>query len=103
MPRKGIEDAGDSRKTRRGWEDPSSEVEDHVSQDRGASRTSIPPPAGKYEYINIGSHRDELDPTILGKLSAPTAIAVASVHKYWTSTFRKATDNCRIDRVVKIG
>ncbi|KAL2459629.1 RING-type domain-containing protein [Forsythia ovata] len=28
--------------------------------------TSSPP--GKYEYINIGSRRDELDPTVLGKL-----------------------------------
>ncbi|KAL2538505.1 hypothetical protein Fot_19896 [Forsythia ovata] len=26
------------------------------------------PSLDKYEYINIGSHRDELDPTVLGKL-----------------------------------
>ncbi|KAL2538814.1 Uncharacterized protein Fot_20205 [Forsythia ovata] len=47
MPRKGMEDAGDSRRTRRGREDPSSEVEDRVLQDRGVSRTSIHLPAGK--------------------------------------------------------
>ncbi|KAL2479244.1 hypothetical protein Fot_48258 [Forsythia ovata] len=47
-----------------------------------AFRTPVPPPANKYEYINIGSHRDELDPTVLEKLLAPAAIAVASVHKY---------------------
>ncbi|KAL2552563.1 hypothetical protein Fot_06182 [Forsythia ovata] len=93
IPRKGIEDAGDSRRTGRGWKDPSSKVEDRVSQDREASRTPIPSPTGKYGYINIGSCRDELDPTILGKLPTPVAIAAVSVHKYWTSAYGKAADN----------
>ncbi|KAL2538168.1 hypothetical protein Fot_19559 [Forsythia ovata] len=93
IPRKGIEDAGDSRRTGRGWKDPSSEVEDRVSQDQEASRTLILSPTGKYGYINIGSRWDELDPTILGKLPAPAAIAAVSVHKYWTLTYRKAADN----------
>ncbi|KAL2514534.1 hypothetical protein Fot_28505 [Forsythia ovata] len=82
MPKKEMDDAGDSQRTGQGREDPSSNVEDRVPQDRGASRIFIPPPAGKYEYINIGSCRDELDPTVLRKLPAPVAIAVASVHKY---------------------
>ncbi|KAL2520669.1 hypothetical protein Fot_24592 [Forsythia ovata] len=82
MPGKEMEDAENSRKTGRGQEDPSSEVEDRVFQDRGAFQTFIPPPAGKYEYINIGSRRDELDPTVLVKLPAPTAIVAASIHKY---------------------
>ncbi|KAL2514493.1 hypothetical protein Fot_28464 [Forsythia ovata] len=90
MPEKGMDDAGDFQRTGRGLEDPSSDVEDRVPQDRGASRTSIPLPAGKYEYINIGSRRDELDPTVLGKLPAPAAIAVASVSEvldfgFWES------------------
>ncbi|KAL2529993.1 Uncharacterized protein Fot_22594 [Forsythia ovata] len=42
--------------------------------------TSSPP--GKYEFINIGSRQDELDPTVLGKLPPPTANAAASVHKF---------------------
>ncbi|KAL2550430.1 hypothetical protein Fot_11960 [Forsythia ovata] len=40
------------------------------------------PSPSKYEYINIGSHWDELDPTLLGKLPPSTAIAATSVHKY---------------------
>ncbi|KAL2456020.1 hypothetical protein Fot_57131 [Forsythia ovata] len=48
---------------------------------------------GKYEYINIRSRRDELDPTVLGKLPPPAAIATASVHKYWTSAFGKVVDD----------
>ncbi|KAL2550416.1 hypothetical protein Fot_11946 [Forsythia ovata] len=36
---------------------------------------------------------DELDPAVLGKFSALVAIAAASVHKYWTSTFAKDADN----------
>ncbi|KAL2501309.1 hypothetical protein Fot_35157 [Forsythia ovata] len=56
----------------------------------GASRTPMPT---HVECINIEFCRDELDPTVLGKLPVPAAIAVASVHKYWTSTFEKAVDN----------
>ncbi|KAL2487972.1 hypothetical protein Fot_41264 [Forsythia ovata] len=53
-------------------------------------RTPVPPPI---ECINIGFRRDELDPTVLGKLSALVSIAGASVHKYWTSAFSKSADN----------
>ncbi|KAL2550923.1 hypothetical protein Fot_12453 [Forsythia ovata] len=67
-----------------------------------AFRTPVPPPAGIYEYINIGSRRDKLDPTVLRKLPAPTAIAAASVHKYWTSTFGKAVDNAELTELLKL-
>ncbi|KAL2559153.1 hypothetical protein Fot_03892 [Forsythia ovata] len=66
------------------------------------SRTSIPLPPGKYEYNNIGSRQDELDPTVLGKLLAPAAIAAASVHKYWTSAFAKAVDNVELMELLKL-
>ncbi|KAL2478484.1 hypothetical protein Fot_47498 [Forsythia ovata] len=46
-----------------------------------AFRTSVPPPTTKCEYINIGSRRDDLDPTFLGKMAAPISIAAVSVHK----------------------
>ncbi|KAL2479049.1 hypothetical protein Fot_48063 [Forsythia ovata] len=46
-------------------------------------------PHGKYEYINIGSRQDELDPTVLGKLPPPAANAATSVHKYWTSPLER--------------
>ncbi|KAL2501638.1 hypothetical protein Fot_35486 [Forsythia ovata] len=62
--------------------------------------TSLPP--GKYEYINIGSRRDELDPTVLGKLPSPAAKAVASIHKYWTSTFEKAVNNAELTELLKL-
>ncbi|KAL2549929.1 hypothetical protein Fot_11459 [Forsythia ovata] len=60
------------------------------------------PPPSKYEYINIGSRRDDLDPTVLGKLPPPTAIAAASVHKYWTSAFGKAADDAKLTKLLKL-
>ncbi|KAL2489148.1 hypothetical protein Fot_42440 [Forsythia ovata] len=102
---RGMEDDGDvedSQRARRGWEDHSYGVEDRVSHDRGASRTSIPPPPGKPKYINIGSRQDELDPTVLGKLLAPATIAAASVHKYWISNFAKAADNVELMELLKL-
>ncbi|KAL2483276.1 hypothetical protein Fot_44720 [Forsythia ovata] len=102
MPERGMEDAEDPRRARRGPNDPSSGVKDCVLHDRGASRNSIPHSPGKPEYINIGSRHDELDPTALGKLSAPAAIATASVHKYWTSTFRKAAVNAELTELLKL-
>ncbi|KAL2529959.1 hypothetical protein Fot_22560 [Forsythia ovata] len=56
----------------------------------------------KYEYINIGSRRDELDPTVLGKLPPPAAKAAASIHKYWTSAFGKAADNAELTELLKL-
>ncbi|KAL2550178.1 hypothetical protein Fot_11708 [Forsythia ovata] len=65
----------------------------------GAFRTSVPPPV---ERINIEFRWDELDPTVLGKFPAPAAIAAASVHKYWTSAFRKAVDNAELMELLKL-
>ncbi|KAL2489130.1 SPRY domain-containing protein [Forsythia ovata] len=59
----------------------------------------MPPPI---ERINIEFHRDELDPTVLGKLLALAAIAAASVHKYWTSAFEKAADNAELIELLKL-
>ncbi|KAL2513899.1 hypothetical protein Fot_27870 [Forsythia ovata] len=42
------------------------------------------------------------NPTVLGKLPAPAAIAAASVHKYWTSTFGKAADNAELTELLKL-
>ncbi|KAL2514525.1 hypothetical protein Fot_28496 [Forsythia ovata] len=102
MPGKGMDDVGDFRRTGQGREDPFSEVEDHTLQDREASQTPILPPTGKYEYINIGSRRDELDLMVLGKLPVLAAIAAASVHKYCTSTFGKAANNAELTELLKL-
>ncbi|KAL2537977.1 hypothetical protein Fot_19368 [Forsythia ovata] len=67
-----------------------------------AFRAPTSPPPGKYKYINIGSHRDKLDPTVLGKLPPPAAKAAASVHKYWTSAFGKAADNTELTELLKL-
>ncbi|KAL2529594.1 hypothetical protein Fot_22195 [Forsythia ovata] len=60
-----------------------------------AFRTLVPPPV---ECINIGFRWDELDPTVLGKYEP----LVASVHKYWTSTFEKAADNAELIELLKL-
>ncbi|KAL2545226.1 hypothetical protein Fot_14459 [Forsythia ovata] len=65
----------------------------------GAFRTPVSLPV---ERINIGFHRDELDPTILGKLPAPAAIAATSINKYWTSAFEKAADNAELIELLKL-
>ncbi|KAL2529541.1 hypothetical protein Fot_22142 [Forsythia ovata] len=54
------------------------------------------------ECINIGFHRDELDPTVLEKLPVPAAIVVASVHKYWTYAFEKVVDNAELMELLKL-
>ncbi|KAL2489025.1 hypothetical protein Fot_42317 [Forsythia ovata] len=66
------------------------------------SWASTTPPLGKYEYINIGSRQDKLDPTILGKLPPAVANAAASVHKYWTSAFGKATETTEVTELLKL-
>ncbi|KAL2550182.1 hypothetical protein Fot_11712 [Forsythia ovata] len=65
----------------------------------GASLTPLP---HLVERINNGFRQDELDPTVLGKLPVSAAIAAASVHKYWTSAFRKATDNAELMELLKL-
>ncbi|KAL2501693.1 hypothetical protein Fot_35541 [Forsythia ovata] len=65
----------------------------------GAFQTLVSPPV---ERINIEFRQDELDPTVLEKLPTSAAIAAASVHKYWTSTFRKAVDNVKLTELLKL-
>ncbi|KAL2529338.1 hypothetical protein Fot_21939 [Forsythia ovata] len=67
-----------------------------------AFRAPASPPLGKYEYINIGSYQDKLDPTVLGKLPPPVANAAASVHKYWTSAFGKAAETVELTELLKL-
>ncbi|KAL2538827.1 hypothetical protein Fot_20218 [Forsythia ovata] len=67
-----------------------------------ASRTSMSLPLGRYEYINIGAHQDQLDPSILGKLPSAVALAATSIHKYWTSSFGKAVDTAEVTELMKL-
>ncbi|KAL2493817.1 hypothetical protein Fot_37574 [Forsythia ovata] len=67
-----------------------------------ASRASTSSPLGKCEYINIGSRQDKLDPTVLQKLPPAVAIAAASVHKYWTSTFGKTAETAKVTELLKL-
>ncbi|KAL2501443.1 hypothetical protein Fot_35291 [Forsythia ovata] len=67
-----------------------------------ASQASASPHLSKYEYINIGSSQDKLDPTVLGKLPPPVANAAASVHKYWTSAFGKAAETAKVTELLKL-
>ncbi|KAL2542169.1 hypothetical protein Adt_03147 [Abeliophyllum distichum] len=41
--------------------------------------------------MSIRSHHDELDPSVIEMLITFPAIVAASVYKYWTSTWEKAT------------
>ncbi|KAL2538391.1 hypothetical protein Fot_19782 [Forsythia ovata] len=67
-----------------------------------ASQTSMSPPLGRYEYINIGARQDKLDPSVLGKLPPAVALAATSVHKYWTSAFGKAEDTAEVMKLMKL-
>ncbi|KAL2471397.1 hypothetical protein Adt_39533 [Abeliophyllum distichum] len=81
---------------------PSSEAEDCVPKDRGAPQASTLPSASRNEYINIGSHRDELDPTVLEKLPISVATTATSVYKYWTFSFEKAVANAELTELLKL-
>ncbi|KAL2529704.1 hypothetical protein Fot_22305 [Forsythia ovata] len=53
-----------------------------VESGEQASRTSVSPPPGRREYINIGARQDKLDPSVVEKLPSAVALAATSVHKY---------------------
>ncbi|KAL2545844.1 hypothetical protein Fot_15077 [Forsythia ovata] len=55
-----------------------------------ASRTSMSPPPGRCEYINIGARQDKMDPSVLEKL--PPA----------TSAFGKAADTAEVTELMKL-
>ncbi|KAL2554034.1 hypothetical protein Fot_07653 [Forsythia ovata] len=67
-----------------------------------ASRTSISPPLGRCEYINIGAHQDKLNLSVVEKLPSAVALAATSVHKYWTSSFGKAADTAEVTELMKL-
>ncbi|KAL2528596.1 hypothetical protein Fot_02456 [Forsythia ovata] len=71
---------------------PSARKKPKVESGEQASRTPVSLPSGRREYINIGVHQDELDPSFVEKLPSAVALAATSVHKYWTSPFEKAVD-----------
>ncbi|KAL2493614.1 hypothetical protein Fot_37371 [Forsythia ovata] len=77
----------------------SSKRKAETDSQEGAFQTHVLPPV---ECINIRFHRDELDPAVLEKLPASAAIAVASVHKYWTSAFGKAADKAELAELLKL-
>ncbi|KAL2514909.1 hypothetical protein Fot_28880 [Forsythia ovata] len=93
---------GDFRRAKRGRETPLQEAGETTPTPRGVTRTFIPSPYGWTERINIGSRQDELDPANLEKLPTPSAIAVTSVHKYWTSTWVKTVDNAELLEMLKL-
>ncbi|KAL2479154.1 hypothetical protein Fot_48168 [Forsythia ovata] len=96
------DDVVNSMMVKRGQMTLPQETRESTSPLQGATRASIPAPYGWAEHINIGSHKDELDPAILEKLPALSAMAVAFVHKYWTSTWAKATDNADLSEMIKM-
>ncbi|KAL2529367.1 hypothetical protein Fot_21968 [Forsythia ovata] len=81
---------------------PPQETKEINPHHQGVTWTSIPAPFGWAERINIGSHQDELDPTILEKLPAPFSMATTSVHKYWTSSWVKMADNEDLSEMIRI-
>ncbi|KAL2526053.1 hypothetical protein Adt_11107 [Abeliophyllum distichum] len=54
------------------------------------------------ERINIWFRLDELDPEILERLSPPSTMVVAFVHKYWTTIWAKATDGADLHKMIRI-
>ncbi|KAL2458866.1 Uncharacterized protein Fot_55429 [Forsythia ovata] len=81
---------------------PSVKRKPKVESEEQASRTPVSPPPGRGKYINIGACQDELDPSVVEKLSSAVALAAISVHKYWTSSFGKAVDTAEVAELIKL-
>ncbi|KAL2559918.1 hypothetical protein Fot_04657 [Forsythia ovata] len=81
---------------------PSVKRKPKVESREQASRTSMSPPPGRCEYINIGARQDKLDPSVVEKLPSAVALAATSVHKYWTSSFGKAADTAEVTELMKL-
>ncbi|KAL2509192.1 hypothetical protein Fot_32839 [Forsythia ovata] len=73
-----------------------------VESGEQAHRTSMSPPLGRCEYINIGTRQDKLDPLVVEKLPLAVALAATSVYKYWTSSFGKAVDAAEVTELMKL-
>ncbi|KAL2489272.1 hypothetical protein Fot_42564 [Forsythia ovata] len=81
---------------------PSAGKKPKVDSGEQASRTPVSLPPGRREYITIGARQDELDPSVVEKLPSAVALAATSVHKYWTSSFRKAVDTAKVTELMKL-
>ncbi|KAL2553798.1 hypothetical protein Fot_07417 [Forsythia ovata] len=81
---------------------PSVKRKPKIESGEQASRTSISPPLGRCEYINIGAHQDKLNLSVVEKLPSAVALAATSVHKYWTSSFGKAADTAEVTELMKL-
>ncbi|KAL2515241.1 hypothetical protein Fot_29212 [Forsythia ovata] len=81
---------------------PSAKRKPKVESREQAPLTSISPPPGRREYINIGALQDKLDPSVVDKLPSAVALAATSVHKYWTSSFGKAVDTAEVTELMKL-
>ncbi|KAL2521364.1 hypothetical protein Fot_25287 [Forsythia ovata] len=81
---------------------PSAKRKPKVESGEQASRTSVSPPPGRCECINIGAHQDKLDPSVVEKLPSAVALAATSVHKYWISSFGKAVDTAEVTELMKL-
>ncbi|KAL2489166.1 hypothetical protein Fot_42458 [Forsythia ovata] len=73
-----------------------------VESGEQASRTSVSPPPGRCEYINIGARQDKLDSSVVEKLPSAVVLAATSVYKYWTSSFGKAVDTTEVTELMKL-
>ncbi|KAL2489751.1 hypothetical protein Fot_43043 [Forsythia ovata] len=73
-----------------------------VESGEQVSWTSMSPPPGRCEYINIGARQDKLDPSIVGKLPPVVVLTATSIYKYWTSSFGKAADTAEVTELMKL-
>ncbi|KAL2514882.1 hypothetical protein Fot_28853 [Forsythia ovata] len=62
----------------------------------------IPDSSDWTECINIGSRQDELDPAILETLLHSSAMAAASIHKYWTSVWTRTMESADLLELIKM-
>ncbi|KAL2559263.1 hypothetical protein Fot_04002 [Forsythia ovata] len=95
VPKRAMEDEDDtvdSRRVKRGRMTPPQEKRESTSPPQGTTRTPISAP---YRW-------DELDPTILEKLPALSAMTATSIHKYWTSAWAKVADNADLSEMIKM-
>ncbi|KAL2471637.1 hypothetical protein Adt_39773 [Abeliophyllum distichum] len=81
---------------------PSKKTTESISTSLSATQAPIPDLSDWTEHINIGSHQDELNLSILEKLLPPSAIVAASVHKYWTSVWVRTTKDADLPELIKM-
>ncbi|KAL2501189.1 hypothetical protein Fot_35037 [Forsythia ovata] len=57
---------------------------------------------GRTEGDGGSEDEDELDPVILEKFSPSSATATTSVHKNWTSVWKRTTEGANLSELIKI-